>query len=706
VAWLIDGEAYFAQLAAAIERARHSVWLAGWDFHSRVVLRRDDRGEGEALRELVDRVALRKELDVRVLGWDFAMIYALEREALPLLRFNLGTGRGVKFRLDGSHPLGASHHQKLAVIDGAVAFSGGLDLTACRWDTPDHLTPDPRRTDAGFGAYPPFHDVQIAVDGDAARRLGAIFADRWQRATGERLEVVRGSGDAWPPELRAGLEEVPVGIARTFPAFQGVGEVREIEALYLRSIESAQRWIYIENQYLTAASFGDALCQRLASDDCPEILIVCPASCSGWLEEGTMGVLRAKLVARLREADRHDRLRILCPILADGSPLNVHSKVMIVDDRLMRIGSANLSNRSMGFDTECDLAIESAGEERIESAIRRFRAQLIGEHLGVAPPRFEEAMLESGSLHATVEALETNESRRLEPLEPLGTDSPEWLSEMAPAVSLADPERPVAFDELADRFAAHQEEEPASSALLRLGLGAIPLLALVLAWRFTGLAELTDPEALREVAGPMREEPLGWLMGLGLFVGAGLLAFPVTVMVPIAGFAFGWLGGACISLLGSLAIATLHYLLGRALWRDALRRILGRRLNALSRRLARRGVSAVAAVRMLPIAPFAVVNMAAGSSHVRLWDFVLGTALGMGPGIVILSLVGDRVFAALSAPSWTTLFAMGGAILAALGFVWWLARRTRRAAGNDLRTHRGDASGGDVSGGHASGGGS
>jgi phosphatidylserine/phosphatidylglycerophosphate/cardiolipin synthase-like enzyme len=153
---------------------------------------------------------------------------------------------------------------------------------------------------------------------------------------------------------------VDVAIARTAPAYQGRREIREVEALYLDSIRRAQRWVYIENQYLTSAAVGAALIERLREPDGPEIVVVNPGKCAGWLEETTMGVLRARLLRDIRAADVHGRFHIYAPTVPDigESRLNVHAKLMIADGRFLRIGSANLNNRSMGLDSECDLAIE------------------------------------------------------------------------------------------------------------------------------------------------------------------------------------------------------------------------------------------------------------------------------------------------------------------------------------------------------------
>lgn len=120
-----------------------------------------------------------------------------------------------------------------------------------------------------------------------------------------------------------------------------------------------------------------------------------------------MGVLRARLLKQLQGADRFGRLRVYYPVVPDldGSCVNVHSKVLVVDDALVRIGSSNLANRSMGLDTECDLTIEAAGKTRIARAIAHFRDRLLGEHLGVSPEMVAGMAAAKASLIAAVEEL-------------------------------------------------------------------------------------------------------------------------------------------------------------------------------------------------------------------------------------------------------------------------------------------------------------
>ena len=485
-ALLIDGQGYFDALAAALERAHRSVFILGWDIHSRLQLRPESEDPCELGRLLDVIVQRRPQLRVHILDWDYSLLLSSQRELAPWLRLDWHTHDRVAFRLDSRHPVGGCHHQKLVVVDDALAFIGGIDLTANRWDTSAHRPHDARRINPWGEAYRPFHDVQLAVDGEAARCLGELARTRWHRATGEPLPAAdprQLHRDPWPVSLAARLENVEVAIARTEPAYAGRPAVREIEALYVDAIASARDSIYIENQYLSSRTIGDALCASLAAPRGPQIAIVVPRECSGWLEEGTMGLLRHRLVRRLREADHAGRFRLYYPRLPDDAAcLNVHSKLMIVDDALVRIGSANLSNRSMGLDTECDAQIEAAGDPAAARAILGLRERLLAEHLGVARARVAQTFRETGdSLFATIDRLAGRERT----LATLDVEVPEWVDRVVPPNLLTDPEQPFASMRLVEAWTPELLRDPHRRPLA-------PLLAILAAMAIAARVAATD----------------------------------------------------------------------------------------------------------------------------------------------------------------------------------------------------------------------
>jgi len=451
VAVIIDAAAYFARIKAAILNARHTVMLIGWDFDTRIKLEPDDPMPGVP-NELGDFlswiVRVRPELTINVLKWDLAVLKMPFRGGTPLVLLDWISSRRLRFRLDSAHPPGACHHQKIAIIDDALAFCGGIDMTTDRWDTPDHSDGDPRRVRPNGEAYGPFHDVTTAVDGAAARALGELARERWHRATGELLTPPPPVPAFWPEDLEPDFRDLPVAIARTDPMADHEGTqktgkrgVREIEALYLAAIAAARDFIYLESQYFASQKIVGAIIGRLSEPDGPEVVVINPERTPAWIEEESMGSARSLLLQRLHEAVAHPRFRILAPVTEGGEGIYVHAKVLVVDDRLLRVGSSNINNRSQGLDTECDLAIECAPGERPEvcRSIRSVRTRLMAEHLGVSVEEVEHTEEATGSLTATIDRLVRPAGRSLRPLEPQPlTETERKLVEER----LLDPDRP------------------------------------------------------------------------------------------------------------------------------------------------------------------------------------------------------------------------------------------------------------------------
>jgi len=635
---LVDADAYFRAVRAAILRARHSVFILSWDIDSRTVLAPGgpDDGYPAAIGDFLHAVlAERPQLRIYVLNWDFAMLYALERELLPAYRTGWRRQRGMFFHMDGRHPVGASHHQKVVVVDDSVGFVGGLDITKCRWDTPGHAAENPLRVDADGKPYGPFHDVQAVVDGDAAAALGELARARWTRATGRApAPPMVAAHETWPACVEPDLVDVEVAISRTEPAFDGAAGVFEVRQLYLDAIASARGHLFFENQYFTSDTLCNALSARLRTENPPEIMVISPENQSGWLEQATMGALRARIHQRLKAADANRRYRMVSPHLpglADGC-LNVHSKVFTVDDELFCVGSANMSNRSMAFDTECNLTLEAqpgAAGDRVRAGIARMRARLLGEHLGAATDAVVDAV-DSHGLHRAAELL--GKARRLDVMEPAIT--PE-MAMLAVDNAVFDPERPITPDELVAEFVPKDARKPVPRRLIGLGLLALVLGLLAVAWRATPLKEVVNLASLVSLAEQLESMPFTPAIAIACFTLAGSLMVPVTLLIAVTGIVFGPFAGALYAIAGSVLSAALTYGLGAWIGRETVRELLGARINRLSRRIAKRGILAVMVVRVLPVAPFVLVNVVAGASHVGLRDFLIGTLFGMTPGIVL-----------------------------------------------------------------------
>ncbi len=685
VAFAIDGQAYFRAVREALLQATETVFILGWDIHSELLLEREG-GQDDHPRQLgplLDYIARERGVQVYVLSWDFAMIYLLEREHFPLYALNWKTHSRVHFHMDASHPVGASQHQKLVVVDDAIAFCGGFDLSKWRWDTPEHRLEDERRTDPDGNSYPPFHDLQMAVEGAAASALGELARDRWQRATGRKLSAPQqpAGSDPWPASLQAVARDVQVAIARTYPAYEGREAVAEIESLYLDSIAAAFATIYIENQYLTSHRTGEALAQRLAEPEGPEVIIVLPRETGGWLEQQTMDVLRARLVSKLRDADCHDRLRIYYPRLAsaDEVALMVHAKLMLVDDRILLIGSANLSNRSMGLDSECNLALEAGTDEELRGTIRQLRSQLLAEHLGVDAGRVDAALDGGGGLIEVIESLHSD-GRTLQPLD--ASVDPK-VDKLVPESALIDPEQPVEPNELLSHLVApEQQSQGVRRAVLGVGT-LVLLLAMAAAWRWTELGDLLDLDSLIGQARALASHPAAPLLVTAVFALASSLAVPLTLLVVAAVLAFGAVEGFLYSLAGALLSALLSYWAGRFAGRDLVRRYAGKRLNKVSRQLSERGILAIVTLRIVPVAPYAVINLVAGASHISLRDFTIGTLLGLLPGLTAIALFGEGLEQSLRDPDLGSLAWLAALVAALVALIIWLRRvLARRQAGS------------------------
>ena len=404
---IVDAADYFRVARDAMLQAREQILLVGWDVDPRILLDPED-GDLESPNCLADFIPWlahqRPDLRINLLIWNMGFLKMLGRglSVFTLARWKLA--RHVSIRFDSSHPIGATHHQKILVIDDSVALCGGIDMTSDRWDTPEHRDRDDRRRQPGGKPYMPWHDTSAMIEGDAAAAIGELARERWHRATQKQLPTPRRHDGIWPNWIEPQFRDRKVAISRTVPKQEGIDEAREIEQLYIDMIERAERFIYADNQYFASRRIAEALAQRLVERNGPEIVIVNPISADGWLQEAAMGSARAALFYALAEIDKHHRFEIYTPVTTAGKPIYVHSKLMIVDDRILRVGSSNMNNRSMGLDSECDIALTSI-EDKPDPIIAELRERLIAEHLGTQPEKVREAFEQTGSLIATIECL-------------------------------------------------------------------------------------------------------------------------------------------------------------------------------------------------------------------------------------------------------------------------------------------------------------
>ena len=391
---IVDAEAYFDMMQQAMLKARRRILLIGWDFDTRIHLTRGRRWWQKAwnrqypsrLGDFIPWLTRHcRSLEVRILKWGIGSLELVGRGSMTLDLLRWLPRRRIELKFDNAHPVGCSHHQKIVIIDDRLAVCGGIDMTDRRWDTRQHLEEDRRRKRPGGAPYGPWHDMTMMVEGPAAANLDELARDRWRRAGQDPLKPLEPADEsAWPEQLQPHFENVEVGISRTRAEYKDDPGINEIETLFQRQIARAKRLIYAESQYFASRAVAEALCERLAAPNPPEIVIINPETADGWVESSVMDPARARLIQAIRKTDKHGRFHIFVPYTGE-TPIYVHAKLLIVDDEILRIGSANFNNRSMGLDSECDLFIDCARPANADcgDAIRSLRYSLLAEHCGI-----------------------------------------------------------------------------------------------------------------------------------------------------------------------------------------------------------------------------------------------------------------------------------------------------------------------------------
>lgn len=453
---LVDGRDYYLAFWEAARAARRWILVSGWQFDSEVrLLRGADaaRAGGDDVRLIpfLNTLCERNpELHVYLLAWDFNVVYFMEREYLQKTLFRWATHERVHFVFDGDHPVGASQHQKIAVIDGHVAFTGGIDLCENRWDDRSHPARHPERNTSLDHVYGPYHDVQAYLSGPAIGPLVEILRGRWQAVSDVPLLLPEvPDPPRWQFEGALAVPASRIGIARTIAHKPGDPEpdVREIERLYLGAIDAAESLVYVETQYLSSRTMREALIRRMRSPDRPrlQIVVLVPDRPEAVKEEVAIGVAQSKLLRALASVARETGHALgVYNAAADDHPVYMHSKLMIVDDELLTVGSANVTNRSFGLDLEVNVVWEARGDDRdrVREAIRRVRVSLLEEHCHGCTAAQAAELADVEGLVARLDALATAGRARLRHHETRTLFEDADVPELDLSAEL-DPERPL-----------------------------------------------------------------------------------------------------------------------------------------------------------------------------------------------------------------------------------------------------------------------
>jgi phospholipase D1/2 len=446
---VIDAADYYRDFYESAHAARHYLLMSGWQFDSGVeLLRGEDKPPDAEVRFLPFLNGLcesNPDLHVYILAWDFHVVLALERQWMQRVYFHWMTNPRFRFIFDDCPVPGGAHHQKFVVVDGTHAFVGGMDVCESRWDDRRHRGENPSRTSRG-SLHKPYHDVQAYLAGsEVTAALEELFWDRWRCAGGgDRPELPSASQAPARPRGVLAVGSARVAFSRTLPRKEGES-IREVEALFVDAIGAAERLIYIETQYFSSRRIREALIERMAQSNDPplEIVVLVNERAEALKEELAVGLRQAQNLQELREAANASGHRLglyysVCDGVTEGfRNTYLHSKVLAVDDHFLTVGSANLTNRSMGIDSELHVSWEALRDDRddrrLRRAIRRVRVSLLAEHGGFTGVRAVRAI---ARIEGLVEQLDGFASRPDARLQAHGDPSP--IQEAA--MEIIDPE--------------------------------------------------------------------------------------------------------------------------------------------------------------------------------------------------------------------------------------------------------------------------
>jgi len=656
---LIDCEAFYESLHEAICRAKKSIIIVGWDIDRRVRLIRG-RKEFESpypsvLGELLAHKARENaSMLIYLLRWDSSIMFSFQREIAAQHLWEISTPENVHICADDCIPIGGAHHQKIIIIDNTLAFSGGGDVAAGRWDSQEHKIIEPERHDER-GNYGPFHDVQIMLEGPIVGDLTKIACERWVRAAGYEIKT-----DQLKPDEQQHIsmvdfctpdfKDVPVAIARTSPAIGDAKRIEEILHMYLDLITSAEEFLYLENQYLTSKDIARQLNQQLRNKRNLRAAIVSSFEPEGMLEGEALWTARIEFERILEVGIKKEQVIMCAPLFhvsRGEKPFykRIHSKVMVIDDQYLCVNSSNITNRSLQLDTECDIVL-IADSDSHRMGIRKIRNALIAEHSGIPAQRVQK-IIENG-----------HRLRRLLKAKPYGHWSLAVLKDhrythqkLGGFMNLiVDPKRPFLPRRLMKRLSSSGMLRNPSRRKLAIFAGSFLVVLIILLVSLSNAQWFSNTTLISFLEGA-REMPASFLVVCSLYLIGGLTFFPMTILSLATTAVFGALRGTIYAMVGALLSAALLFGVGHYLGLSNIRKYFGERIRKATMKLKNKGVFGVAMIRLTPIAPYSLVNLAAGIVSIKFVDFMLGSFMGLLPGLIAKGLVGDSLMQVFIKPN-------------------------------------------------------
>ena len=693
---LIDCANYYKALHSSIVKAKHSIFIVGWDIDSRIrLLHGEDEAQSEAPSVISELLAWKAEknpdLKVYLLRWDSSLAFFSLREMWAQEVWEEKTPDNVETMLDDTIPMGGSQHQKVVIIDDEVVFSGGMDVSVNRWDTRDHPVVSEDRNGPN-GEYGPLHDVHAVYAGPVVKEFAELARWRWLRVSESTPVDIReeaktglddGLPEAWPDDYEPWFENVDCALARTIPHMDEVEPVQEVRNMLLDLINQAERLIYIENQFTSRQEIAKALNQRLKV--CPDlnVIIVSSYEPKGRFECEAFWASRIEFKKTLLKDIDPGRVIMTYSSIIDEEGRTaykrIHSKVTTIDEKYLVIGSSNFSNRSMALDTEVD-TVYFANNEHNAQQIARVRDDLLAEHSG----RELEATADLTASASPARSIMEGQLAHRYMLTQMNDEVFTEPSSDNMYQALSDPEEPLIAMPTLEGSAVPVKNPRRRTIMIGIGVFIIAVLGGLLFWASQSISWLSADSIdafLEESRGTYFALPTVLLV---YFV-AGILFFPVTVLSIAVAAVFGPIWGPIYGIMGALLSSATLFGIGKLLGNAGLKKLGGPKVEAVDQKLKRSGIVGVAAIRMLPIAPFSLVNLVAGISSISMFQFLMGTFLGMFPPMIAKGLVGDSLAQIFTNPSPETIsYLVVGIILWGLmiwgsqKFAYWYQERKEK----------------------------
>lgn len=685
---LIDCANYYKALHSSIVKAKHSIFIVGWDIDSRIrLIRGEDEAQSSAPSVISDLLKWKAEqtpdIQIYLLRWDSSLAFFAQRELWAKEAWDEKTPDNVKTELDDTIPMGGSQHQKIVVIDDELVFSGGMDVSTNRWDTRDHPVVSEER-DGPDGEYGPLHDVQMVSSGPVVADFSKLVRWRWQRVANETPIAIRDNANinidapipaAWPESYPPIFKNVECALARTIPFMDEVEPAQEVRHMLLDLIGQAESFIYIENQFTTRQEIAEELNRQLKLKPNLNVCIVSSYEPKGKFECEAFWASRIQFKTILESGISPERVKMTYSSIENmqgkRAYKRIHSKVMTIDDKYLVIGSSNLSNRSMTLDTEIDTVLYGNTPENKQSVVN-VRNDLLAEHTGREledmPAIFEqpnpvEALMQGQIAHGYI----------------LTEVRDEIFTEQSTANlfrSLSDPEEPLISIPTPGGTVLPARNPRRRSIMIAIGVTIVAVMCGLMYW-----ASQSIPWLSSDSINAFLEESRGTYFALPtvlmVYVVGGILFFPVTVLSLAVAAIFGPIWGPIYGMMGALLSSAILFGIGKLSGNAGLKKLGGPKVAAVDEKLKRSGIVGVAAIRMLPIAPFSLVNLVAGISSIGIIQFLVGTFLGMFPPMIAKGLVGDSIAQIWQNPSVETISYLVAGI-ALWGLMIWGSQKFAR----------------------------